>query len=278
MTRLARTLLRAALACGLGALPVHAGTSPCTAPTIPGGGPAATDCIVAWGSVPALVTTCTDGDPGCDVDGTVDGVCTFGLQAFVNVAPCLPGPFVATVKPASSPVARALAAQLAPLAAGTGCTIPGLAVALKASVAGIKPGVAKLSVSASSAGGKPDRDKLRLTCQPGTTSPPFTAVQAVFTARCATPGCHDAVTRSSGLDLHEGVARANLIDVPATEAPKLALVSPGDTKHSYVARKLLGQGLPRSAPTRMPTNIPGGLPDTELFTILSWIANGAPAE
>ena len=277
MTKLARTLLRAALACGIGALPVHAGTAPCPAPTIMGGGPAATDCIVAWGGVPALVTTCTDGDPACDAGGTVDGVCTFGLQAFVNVAPCLPGPFRADVKPAQSPVGRALKIELDTLAAGTGCTTPGLAVPLKASLAGIKPGVAKLSVSASTAS-KPDRDRLKLTCGPSAAAPPFAAVQAVFTSRCATPGCHDTVTRSGGLDLHEGVARTNLIDVPATESPKLALVSPGSTRRSYLARKVLGQGLPRSAPTRMPTNLAGGLPDSELFTILSWITNGAPAE
>jgi hypothetical protein len=35
---------------------------------------------------PRKVVTCTDGDPGCDVDGPIDGVCTFGLTACTNVA------------------------------------------------------------------------------------------------------------------------------------------------------------------------------------------------
>jgi hypothetical protein len=51
-----------------------------------GGGPAATDCFLAWGDAPGKVITCTDGDPGCDVDGAIDGICTFGLSACTNVA------------------------------------------------------------------------------------------------------------------------------------------------------------------------------------------------
>lgn len=255
---------------------MHAADASCSAPTLRGGGPAATDCIVTWGGILGLVAICPDGDSSCDLDGAADGTCTFGLQAFANVTPCAPGPLLTvSVKPTSSAVAQALAAALHTLEAGTGCTTPGLAVPLRVSLAGIKPGTAKLSVSAN-AGGKPDRDKLRLTCLPSTTPPSFAAVQAIFTGRCAIAGCHNAVSSqvSAGLDLHEGVAYANLIGVRATESP-LALVTVGNTKRSYLARKILGQGLPRFSPTRMPTGS-GPLPDEELFTILSWIKNGAP--
>src|SRR5437899_2482255 len=51
-----------------------------------GGGPAATDCFLAYGGAPAKVVTCTEGDPSCDLDGQIDGVCTFGLTACTNVS------------------------------------------------------------------------------------------------------------------------------------------------------------------------------------------------
>jgi hypothetical protein len=262
------------LAVVLASHPARAGSSSCPTPTVPGGGPAATDCIVQWGGVPGLVVTCVDGE-ACDQDGAADGACTFGLQAFANVAPCTPGPLTVSVKPGSSPVAQALTTALGTVAGGTGCTTPGLSVPLRVALSGIKPGVAKLTVTAR-AGGKPDKDKLRLTCQPSATPPPFAAVQAIFTAKCATAGCHDAITRSQGLALQTGAAVASLVGVPSTEVGKFPLVQAGSIKRSYLARKVLGQGLPASNPTRMPTGqLP--LPDAELFTILSWIANGAPA-
>ncbi len=263
----------AVLALVLATDPVRAGSTLCPAPTLPGGGPAATDCIVEWAGIPGLITTCVDGD-ACDLDGQANGTCTFGLQAVANVAPCAPGQLTVSVKPASSPVGQALAATLGTIAGGAGCTTAGLSVPLRVALAGIKPGVAKLTVTVR-AGAKPDKDKLRLTCQPGSTPPPFAAVQAIFTAKCATAGCHDAITRSQGLSLQTGTAHASLVNVPSTEVGKFPLVQAGSIKRSYLARKILGQGLPASSPTRMPTGqLP--LPDAELFTILTWIVNGAP--
>ena len=63
---------------------------------IPGGGSKATDCIAEFDAVapksplaksglPNATRTCTDGDPTCDADGTVDGICTFTVSACVNV-------------------------------------------------------------------------------------------------------------------------------------------------------------------------------------------------
>src|SRR5262245_60989795 len=51
-----------------------------------GGGPAATDCCLAYGGLTGKVLTCTEGDPSCDVDGKIDGTCTFALSACTNVA------------------------------------------------------------------------------------------------------------------------------------------------------------------------------------------------
>jgi hypothetical protein len=51
-----------------------------------GGGPATTDCFLAYGNAPGKVITCTEGDPSCDTDGKIDGVCTFGFTACTNAA------------------------------------------------------------------------------------------------------------------------------------------------------------------------------------------------
>jgi photosystem II stability/assembly factor-like uncharacterized protein len=63
---------------------------------IPGGGSKATDCItefdvaaprspLASNGFPNATRTCTDGDPVCDLDGAVNGSCTFAVSACVNV-------------------------------------------------------------------------------------------------------------------------------------------------------------------------------------------------
>src|SRR5262245_34520092 len=275
MSRDRRKILQVlVMAVAIGGLPVAAAHAQCSTPTVPGGGPSATDCILEWGGMPSLVETCTDGD-ACDADGKADGVCTFALQAFANVAPCAAGPLTVSVKPTSSPVAQALTNGLAAIASGTGCTTVALAVPLKVSLATIKAGKVKLTVSAS-AGGKPDRDKLKLTCEPSAVAPSFAAVQEIFSTTCATASCHDQAATGGGLDLRAGVAYGNLVGVPAGEAPKLQLVQAGSVKRSYLARKVLGQGLPPAGPQRMPSGR-DPLPPGELFTILSWIKNGAPA-
>jgi hypothetical protein len=73
---------------------------------IPGGGAPAQDCHAELASArvrlnhppfdpsnpsPRLALHCFDGDPGCDIDGLVDGVCTFDLDVCLhNADPALP--------------------------------------------------------------------------------------------------------------------------------------------------------------------------------------------
>jgi len=163
---------------------------------------------------------CADGE-ACDIDGKVDGVCTLGLQGCINVpglGACTPaglsGP--PTVTPSKTPTGQALAAALHALDPSThACTPPGLGLPLKLSLAGIKPGKAHLTVTASS-GGKRDRDKLRLTCTPGAAQIGFARdVQPIFTARCAITSCHTNQNRSGGQSLEMGVAYAELWGVVA---------------------------------------------------------------
>ena len=54
-----------------------------------GGGFADTDCTIAFGGVDASAGTsgvvCTDGDPACDADGSVDGSCRFAVSLCARV-------------------------------------------------------------------------------------------------------------------------------------------------------------------------------------------------
>ncbi len=153
---------------------------------------------------------------------------------------------------------------------------------LKLSLAGIKAGKARLTVTASS-GGKRDRDKLRLACMPSAAQISFAHdVQPIFTTRCAITSCHTGPTEqaSGKQSLDAGVAYADSVNAPATTG-KLLRVKPGSIKGSQVAHRILAQGLPRGGAV-MPLGCPGFPPaggcltTGEIFTILSWIAEGAP--
>jgi hypothetical protein len=266
----------------------------CPPDCVGGGGPAATDCFVAWSGISSTAVTCTDGDVACDTDGVANGVCALGLQGCINVplSGCAPGTLTGppSVKPAGNPVAQALAAALAGLdPAATGCTAPGVPLPLKISLAGIKAGKAKLTVSASS-GGSRDKDKLKLTCLPSTGAPSFAnQLQPIFgtsptdaSSKCAYSGCHSGTPPPNPPNLEPGRAYGELVNVRALPPAKFVRVKPGSIKKSYLARKILGQGMARGT-VMMPQGCPsaplapgGCLSDQEIFTILSWIANGAP--
>jgi len=260
---------------------------------IAGGGPAATDCFVAFTGIPSTTVSCIDGDPGCDTDRKIDGACTLGLEACVNVSglpSCTPGTLSAppTVKPAKDPAAQQLAAALQTLAEG--CTPPGLRIPLKVSLAGIKPGKSRLTVTVSS-GGKRDRDKLKLTCLPSAAAPSLSAaVQPIFglsrtdsNGRCTYSGCHSGPSPGGALNLEPTRSYVETVGVKSNEVPRFLRVKPGSIKSSFLARKTLGVGIPPGTGSRMPQGCPALIPpvtqcptDAEIFTILSWIANGAP--
>jgi hypothetical protein len=163
------------------------------------------------------------------------------------------------------------------------CTTPGFALPVKLSngMTPIKPGVAKLKVTAV-ADGKKDADKLSLTCSPAT--PSFAKdVQPIFTQHCATAGgCHDASFRAQNQALDAGEAYANIVGKPSSLGGKLLVVAPGSIAKSFLARKITGKGLKSSNGTLMPFGCPlapgvgGCLTNAEIYTILAWIQSGAP--
>jgi hypothetical protein len=280
--RFARRATGLVLLCAL----ARAVDAACPPDCVPGGGPPTTDCFVAWSGIPENVFTCVDGDPACDSDGRVDGTCTLPLEACINVAgltPCVPGTLTGapTVKPTANPLAQGLAAALAALdPAAPGCTPAALAIPLKLSLAGIKPGVAKLTVTASS-GGKRDKDKLKLTCAPSSVVPSFRSdiQDAIFTPKCATLNCHDRFRREGGQSLEPDEGYTSNVGTPSLGMPKLDRVEPGNIRKSYMARKILGLKILGGV---MPYGCPGFPPEGgclsqgEITTLLSWIANGAP--
>jgi hypothetical protein len=245
-----------------------------------GGGPASTDCFLAWGDAPGNVITCTDGDPGCDVDGTIDGVCTFALSACTNVAvgacPSTPLDAPPTIR-AKGSGAEALTAAIGALPMATeGCTGGGLVkLAIPTSRSKLKP--AKVTLRATAvAGGKKDKDAFKLVCNPG--RPTLAAnVQPIFTETCTFDGCHSGQLPQSGLSLEDGESAAALADVAAASG-KLARVKPGSLKKSYLTRSLFG-----NAAVFMPDGCPleptaeGGrcLTQNEIYLILAWIQAGA---
>jgi hypothetical protein len=256
----------------------------CPPDCVAGGGPAATDCCVEYGGITSQLATCTDGD-ACDADGKADGVCTFPLTACINVGAC-PGPLsrAPTVKGTHNTGVQTFAAALAALdPAGHGCTPAGVKVPVKVGLPGLKPGITRLNITAAAAG-KRDKDKLKLTCLPSTVAPSLANdVQPIITTRCAISACHSGPSPSAGQNLEAGNTYATDINVHSTDIPRFLRVKPGSLKQSFLARKILGKGIPGGlGGALMPQGCPGVPPSggcltpDEIYVILSWIQNGAP--
>jgi hypothetical protein len=242
-----------------------------------GGGPGATDCFLQWSGLTSKSLTCADGDPACDLDGRLDGVCTLNVAACINMpdasGACAPSTLSAPPKASGRGIAafRSALATLDP--AQQACTTGGVTTVLAVKASGIKPVVMRVRTTAVS-GGKRDTDSVKLTCVAG--RPTLAAVQPIFTAKCATLGCHSDSTRSGGLTLTAGKARPAMLNVRAT-FPKWILLKAGNPKKSFLVRKLfplsglLGSPMPQGC--RITNTC---LTPEELATIIAWVQAGAP--
>lgn len=134
---------------------------------------------------------------------------------------------------------------------------PALAVLLSACLAGPEVGVAIPG------GGVPPLE------------PRLSSLQTlVFTPRCATSACH-AGGNGTPLSLVGGETWANVVSVPAEQAPDLALVSPGEPSRSYLVLKLRGTHEAAGGyGTSMPPN-GDPLSGEERQAIEDWITFGA---
>ncbi len=103
----------------------------------------------------------------------------------------------------------------------------------------------------------------------GGTTVSFAAdIQPVFNDNCVV--CHGA-GGSAGLDLRQGAAYGNIVNVAGTQIPSLFLIEQGDPDNSYLIRKLKGQGISGS---RMPLGGPF-LSQTIITRFENWTAEGA---
>lgn len=114
----------------------------------------------------------------------------------------------------------------------------------------------------------------------GTPGPPidpsatFTRVQnEIFTTTCAFSGCHGALGTQLGLNLTEGAAYGNLVNVPSAEVPQLDRVEPEQPGQSYLYLKVTGS--PDILGGRMPLGQPE-LSQQQKDLIENWILRGAP--
>jgi hypothetical protein len=247
-----------------------------------GGGPAATDCYLAWGNAPGKVINCTDGDASCDVDGQLDGTCTFGLAACTNVAV---GACSATPLDAPPTVVQkgaggeALVTALGQLPTATsGCTESGLVkLAIAPSQTKLKPAKLTLRVTAV-AGGKRDKDTFKLVCNPGRPSL-ATHVQPIFNASCIASACHAGLLPQNDLSLEAGKSAADLAETALASFPKIPRVKPRSLKKSYLTKSLFGNGA-----VQMPDGCPNApvepeegkcLTQSQIYVILAWIQAGA---
>jgi hypothetical protein len=102
--------------------------------------------------------------------------------------------------------------------------------------------------------------------------PKLSSIQEfVFDRSCAIPNCHAGSGAPHGLDLREGLARGNLVNVQSPVAG-LTRVIPGDPDNSYLIHKL--EGRPGISGAQMPFNADPLSPAT-IQIIADWIADGA---
>lgn len=101
-------------------------------------------------------------------------------------------------------------------------------------------------------------------------NPLFAAdIQPIFTASCATSGCH-AGAGAAGLVLSAGQSYAAIVSVNSTQEPARMRVSPGDAANSYLVVKLENR---QTVGGRMPPS--GPLAAASIQNIKNWINQGA---
>ncbi len=97
----------------------------------------------------------------------------------------------------------------------------------------------------------------------------FSSIQKqLFNSSCATSGCHTGNNPQAGLNLSEGSAYNNLINVQSVLYPNLKRVTPGNKEAS-----LLFMVLSYNSETKMPPT--GKLQQSLIDSVGAWIDKGA---
>lgn len=96
-------------------------------------------------------------------------------------------------------------------------------------------------------------------------------IQPIFTASCATAGCHTGVIPVAGLNLSAGKSYALLVNVVSSGYGPAVRVVPSDTLASVLWHKVNGTGVYGQ---QMPPV--GNLTSSQIALIGAWIGAGAP--
>jgi hypothetical protein len=283
-----------------------------------GGGGARSDCLLVFSAPlneplarPKRVR-CTDGDPACDADGTVNGQCVFAVGVCANSTfnpdRCT-SPGVNTIDvayaddngdPRFDPDFQALQTRIDNQILDNPedpdrCTTP---TNIRVPISGPAPGDVcrrgKKQVKITTLffqGPRPvrDKDRLRLTCDPPVPCDPgvlfagtFDRIQRqIFNQSCALSGCHDSQSQSGGMLLESGGAYSNIVDVIASKPAAAALgwrridAANADVSTSFLYHKVTGDLPDDTFGERMPLGrrrLDGYLVDV----LRLWIEAGAP--
>lgn len=113
--------------------------------------------------------------------------------------------------------------------------------------------------------------------QPGppgdSVKPSFDSIQvAVFSQSCAFSGCHAGSNPTGGLNLEEGQAYDNLVNVQSREIPRYMRVEPNNPDSSYLIMKL--EGSDKIIGQQMPAD-GDPLSQEQIDYIREWINDGA---
>lgn len=92
-------------------------------------------------------------------------------------------------------------------------------------------------------------------------------------ASCAVSGCHAGEDPAGGLNLSEGLAYDNIVNVALSEVPDLMLVERGNAQDSYLYIKITGGD--RIAPETLPMPIGRELTGDQIALVEDWIDGGA---
>ena len=99
----------------------------------------------------------------------------------------------------------------------------------------------------------------------------FTMVQEqVFNKSCAFSGCHAGLQPQAGMNLSDGNAYSNLVNVISKRNPNYKRVDPGNSSNSYIIKMLRNTG---ENTWQMPPS--GKLSEDIIGLVESWINDGA---
>ncbi len=296
--------------------------APAAAVVFGGGGSATTDCLVAIDAAINYPATkpkqirCADGDPSCDLDGTINGVCEFdvalcgnstynptkctlaGVQSILvdhamdNGDPKFDPDFLALQSRANNEIEP-------PTASPNKCTFASrIRVTLKGPLPGDVCKSAKKQIKVTSVStfqmGKvyKDVDKLKLQCDPpaGSCDPQvlytgtYERIQRqIFNQSCALSGCHDSQTQAGNMLLEQPSAYSNIVDVFASNPTAGGLgwrridAANASPDSSFLYRKITGT---LNGDPALGGRMPFMRPKLDPFLIdivRLWIEAGAPA-